>query len=612
MSRVKRYLPVLAAASLVFAVTLWVYSKNAENEFCRCDDPEYLLQNPHIREGLNFKTLKWALTDAGYAANWHPLAWLSHALDITVAQGLGWDILDRTCLEYGLREMPDIAYTGRFARFCHWENTVLHAANAVLLLGLIVLLTGGDRRSLGVAVFCVLAWAIHPLRVEVVAWVCERKELLSVFFMLLSMLAYAKSGRCGAGHRARCYLMTVASFGCYVFALLAKPVAVGLPAVFLAWEWVIRRRSFRTACVRILPFAALALATCVLTYVSQDEALAEGHRFPLPVRLACAIEAPVIYLRQTVWPFGLSFSYVMPEGVCDPHFFAGCALVAAMIGVGALWIVRTLRGKDASICGLDLAAFAVVWMYIGLVPMLGFVKVGYQPHSDRYTYWVGCGLSAICAMALRRLAAVDWRTVCGKEIAPHIPFLRRMGRFAAVVAVALLAVMTSARLSVWRSSKSLYEDAVTKTALESDASLLVDVLLSEGGESAKRAIEVARNVLSVRRSGYARAVLAYALSIAGEADVYKDYQTGKVESFNEVRTLARYALDEEGYQRHDLAYAAVAMAEYRQRHYRKAYEYLKKAVDIGYKCTMKDLSLENVKKKADGETPEKECEDVQE
>ena len=612
MRRDDRLASLLFASALVFAVTAWVYSKNAENEFCRCDDPEYLLQNPHVRDGLTLASVKWALADAGYAANWHPLTWMSHALDVTVAQKAGWDYLDRTCIEYGLREDPDIAYSGAFARFCHLENVAWHAANAVLLLWLIVLLTDGDRRSLLAAVFFALLWALHPLRVEVVAWVSERKELLSVFFMLLTTLAYVRGGE-NRWRRTNEFLFFYAfSLFAFVLALMAKPVAVSLPAVLFAWEWVIRRQTFRATCLRIAPFALLAAVTCVLTYVSQDEALTEGLRFPLPVRLACAVEAPVIYLRQTVWPVGLAFSYAMPTGLRDPHFFAGVGLLAAMAAACAWWLVRVLRGKDGSAGGLDLLSLAVAWAYVGLVPMLGFVKVGYQPHSDRYTYWVGCGVAAVCAMAFRRLAAVDWRAVCEAEVVPHFPKICRGGQVAACAVLLLLSAATAWRLSVWRTSKSLYEDTVAKTALESDASLLVDVLLAEGGESGRRAIEVARDVLSVRRSGYARAVLAYALAIAGDADVHVDYKTGKEEAFNEVMRLASYALEEVGYQRHDLAYAAVAMAEYRQRHYKKAYEYLKKAVDVGYKCTMRELSLKAVKEKADAEKPEKEDEkDVQ-
>ena len=599
---------VLPALGVLVAVAA-LYAGNVRNEFVRLDDFEYVVKNAHIHGGLTFGTVRWAFADAGYASNWHPLTWLSHAADVTIAEAFGWDWREEAD-EKGRR----CAWVrGPLARLVHGENVVLHAVNAVLLYFVILaLIRPSAARPSGVgdavvAAGCALFWAVHPLRVEVVAWASERKELLSVCFMLLTMIAYIRGivvvveKSCTkevSNSIVQLPLFSTTSF-CYAFSLftftfslLAKPVAVSLPAVLFGVEMLrsggarLTRRQWGRLALRLAPFVLLSVGACVMTMSAQTQALEQGGEFSVLTRVVCAVEAPVVYLRQTLWPFGLSVSYPMPETWRSVTFALGLALVAGLAALGTWWVVATVRGR----CGRVVAAvpLALAWCYVALVPMLGVVKVGYQPHSDRYTYWVGCGLAAVVALAAAGTVRL-WR-----------PYARRV----AVAALCLLSVWglcTLYRSSRWRTSLPLFTDAVASALLESDAWVLSELMYQEWkAEGGRKAVEMLRDVLAVRRSAYARAILAHALAISGEAAPRANLATGAEESFQEARFLAEASFDGEArHGRPEAALAALGLIEYRLRNYAKAYDYMKRAYDAGYECHVLDLKLEDFRKKAE-------------
>lgn len=547
---------VWGTAIVLFTLSVLVFSGNGRNEFCRLDDPHYLLSNVHIREGLTPGSVGWSLASVGFESNWHPLTWVSHALDISVGHSL----------KLGVPSDPSapIPFSGPFSSFCHSENVVLHGLNVVLLYLVILSLADATHMSVIAAGVFALFWGLHPLRVEVVAWAAERKELLSVLFMLLSMLAYAKPTPC----------RTFVSLVCFVLALLAKPVAVGLPVVLAAYDLFLAHRTLRGTLVRVLPFAMASAAASVLTLMAQTDALKMGGRFPFLQRLTCAVEAPAVYLAQTVWPKGLSISYAMPEKMGGPFFIAGIVLailLAVLVWAGLVAVRRD--GSDERSWWLRLGLFAVAWTYVCLVPMLGFVKVGYQPHSDRYTYWVGCGVAAVGALAYRRLASVDWRNIADEQWARCWPRIRCGVRVFVGAALVALVAATVVRSRVWRTSRDLFTDAVRKTHLENDAALLVDSLLEDGREGREEAIEMARGVLAERHSPFARSLLSYVLAIGGrsERDMF------------EARRLAEYALEDPDYGRH-LAFAALAFADWQEKNYEGALAWMEQAVSAGYVC----------------------------
>ena len=470
---------------VVFAVTVGVFAINARNDFIRLDDIDYIAQNGNIKDGLTPSSARWAFGAVGYSSNWHPLTWISHAADVTIANVLGLDYAEETNpLGYWARmDSP-------FAKFVHAENVVLHALCAALLLWVILLLMRGDSipssDDFVVASFFSLLWALHPLRVEVVAWAAERKELLSVLFMLITMGLYLKG---------RLSYAIVA----FALALLAKPVAVGLPVVLFAVDVCRGKAELK----RLIPYCGLAAATCALTMLAQEGALQMGRDIPVGARILCALEAPVIYLWQTVCPVGLSVDYALPGKASWPVAVLGAALVASLPCVCLLW----LRRRNA---WTNLGMLAIAWCYVGLVPMLGIVKVGNQPHSDRYTYWIGCGMAAVAALAVLKLSE-KWR----------IQIRNQNVRYTCLVLLIVLSSATFVRSLVWKDNLTLFRDAVSKSHNEEKTQILAEELSRIGLLTEAR--HVLCETMDARGSADAYGEFALFLSINGssaEADLF--------------------------------------------------------------------------------------------
>ena len=471
-------------AIAVFAVVAAVFAVNARNELVRFDDLEYIAQNPHIKDGLTPRSVFWAMTTVGYAANWHPLTWISHAADVTLAKAMG----------LGYAEEPNpIGMWARVASpmacFIHIENVAWHASNAVLLYLVLLSLmdacsTGGRQRlsAVTLAVFCTLFWAVHPLRVEVVAWASERKELLGVFFALLSMLTYLA----GDGSRPCTIFFSLLFFA---LSLLAKPVAVGFPLVLVAVEIFRGETRWRVLAERSSPYVLLAGCVCLLTLLAQRGAMSQGTAFPFKTRIGMILAAPAVYLRQTLWPSGLCADYAMLTKADWPWVVAGGVLhltVGALVAFG----VRAVKSGSRS-CLIPLL---VAWCYVCLLPMIGIVKVGYQPHSDRYTYWIGCGLSACLAIALFKAE----------------PFWRSMADVFALIAVALLGILgglSVAQSRIWRDNVSLMTDMVRKSRSPFMAQVLASEFVIRGQSG--RAEEMLRELVAKNPCAYSYGALAW-------------------------------------------------------------------------------------------------------
>lgn len=585
----------LIVGAAIFAIVTAVFAVNCRNEFIRYDDYDYIVINKHLESGLTPRSVKWAFRAAGYASNWHPLTWMSHAADISLAKALG--------INWHAPENKHGVVIDRWSAFpvlVHAENVLWHAANAVLLWWLMMVMGRRFHRNRPtgdavVAAGCALLWALHPLRVEVVAWAAERKELVSVFFMLLTILAYARGV---VGRRSRTAefsnsivplpLFSTTSF-CYVFSLftftfslLAKPVAVSLPAVLIAYELVFEGSSFRRAFRRTWPFMAASAAVCHLTMASQTIGLAGGRDWTWMTRLVCAVEAPAVYLWQTVWPFGLSPDYPIPTLAESWPFFAGGALLLlAMAAVCVWWLWRPNRWNA-------LGCFVIAWAYVGFLPMSGLVKVGYEPHNDRYTYWIGCGV-AFGVFAVARMLRPLWereRVILGRCLA------------AVLVVCAALSVRQSL---LWKSTSSIFGHIINLTKSDFFAQGLSEDLIANGGRAKlKEAEEMLRDVLSARHSDYARAILAYFLAAYCDASVPAGVLDVKdVGAFTEARLLAAYALEGTSADAHLYAYAALAFADHREKKFRSAYENMKKAMDLGFKSQIIPVDLEEWKKEGE-------------
>lgn len=406
-------LPVLwVSVSLVLAVTAayWPVSRLG---FVRFDDPTYVTENPHILSGLNWPAVKWALT-SGYGANWHPLTWMSHMLDVQV---------------FGFNAGPH-----------HVVNVLLHAANTVLLFTVMVRMTGAVWRS----AFVAAAFALHPIHVESVAWVAERKDVLSAFFWMLTLWAYAEYVRKAGAWR---YTLVLALFA---LGLMAKPMVVTLPfALLLLDVWPLHRlelgerwlRSIALLVREKIPLFVLSGASSVVTYLVQNQGgtVASSVRLPLAGRVANAVVAYLAYLGKAFWPLHLAAYYPYPRS--QP---AGWVVVSAigLIAASAVAIAAVRRRPYL---------FVGWFWYVGtLVPVIGIIQVGTQAMADRYTYIPLIGIFIIIAWGVPDLLR--------GRVSSYVPSVV----FASVALVAC-AIATRVQLRTWESSTTLWKHALAVT-----------------------------------------------------------------------------------------------------------------------------------------------------
>jgi len=402
-------------AALVLAV-LVCFAPVVAADFLVLDDPGYVTANPHVLAGLSLDGLAWAAT-SGEHANWHPLTWLSHQLDVEL---------------FGLDP-----------RGHHAVNLLLHAANALLAALALARLTGSPRASLAAAAL----FALHPLRVESVAWVAERKDLLCALFVLLALVAYERFARRGGPLRYAALLAAGAA------AMASKPMAVTLPFLLLlldAWPLGRLRAAPGRCLAEKLPLLALAAGTAAatLTFQSSAGAVALAAELPLAARLANAAVAPFDYLARTLWPFGLSVLYphpALPGG--EPRAALAVALGAALLAAFAAAALATLvRGRPLA------APVAVggLWFLGALAPVLGLVQVGEQASADRYTYLPHLGLFLALVFGGARLAR-RWTL-------PE----RALG-LALLALLAALGARSSSEARLWRDSATLLEASLAAT-----------------------------------------------------------------------------------------------------------------------------------------------------
>ena len=526
-------------AVLIFIGTALLFLPSVRYAFVDYDDQEYVIENPHMREGLTWGNIKWAFLSAGYADNWHPLAWISMMADVSLAGPLDDESWNRR--------------DNRVANVMHLHSVLLHAANAALLFFLMMAMgakmgrwEGGKAsvatsptiplqlaRAFTLPHFTVyilpltltLLWAVHPLRCEVVCWCSERKELLCVFFMLLAMMYWVRRQE-DDSDQLRCldddFVSYVLALFFFALAILSKPLAVSLPAALFAWDWIFRGRP---PWLKIVPFGLLSLAGCLLTMVSQNVSRASGAEQFVCQRLESFFVAPLIYLRQTVWPAGLSSFYKLTFAMNWAGVVAGIALVAAIVWVCVRWLRR--REPWAAI-----AAFGVSWVYIGLLPMLGVVKAGPQEHADRYTYWVGCGVCAVAMLILERLRGVE-------RIVRHVrPFRPRIVA-AGFVCVLALAFLARSRMGAWRNTVALMRDSLPKSWYGENAGILASHLEATGRAEDRREAEM-----------WLRSTMAYRATPAacGELALFLSHQKhpkigfGDESPYEEARYLAHRSL----------------------------------------------------------------------
>lgn len=491
----------------LFVATLLLYARALNNDFVNYDDPDYVTSNAHVKAGLTAAGVKWAMT-SGEASNWHPLTWISHMIDVSL---------------FGMNP-----------RGHHATSVLLHALNAALAFAAFARLTGAIWASaLTAALF---AW--HPLRVESVAWVAERKDVLSGTFGFIALWSYAKYAEnrrspSTGGRRWGCYGLSLAAFA---LGLMAKPMLVTLPCVLLLLDfWPLRRLALVPAGVvaenrwgivaEKVPFLVLAALSSFVTYVVQRGGGSVSAALSLQARLENAVVAIARYLGKFFWPHDLAVLYPHPGQWGTPVFVA-CLGLFLTITMVAVWQRRKRPW------------LAVGWLwFVGtLVPVVGIVQVGLQSMADRYTYIPILGLQL----------ALVWTLAA---IAPARPGDSRWLTIGATVMLASCAVQTWRQVGVWKNSFTLFDHAIAATEKNYLAHDNRGLFLFKAGRI-EEALADYRRSLAINPSYLnAHNNLGYALSQLGRpAEAIPEYRAALKTNSNhlEVRNNLANALSDVG------------------------------------------------------------------
>jgi tetratricopeptide (TPR) repeat protein len=438
-------------------VTLVVYWPGRGTEFTNRDDPMYVTGNPHVTGGLTAENVRWAWTTFE-RSNWHPLTWLSLQLDAQL-QGPS---------AYGFRI----------------TSLLLHVANAVLLFWVWRRLTGEVAPSALVAGL----FALHPLHVESVAWVSERKDVLSTLFGMLALWVYVGYAEKPGVGRYLCVLVA------FALGLMSKPMLVTLPCVLLLLDyWPLGRLgrvNRRLALLEKVPLFAMSAASCAITLLAQQRggAIAALDEFPFVDRLANAVASYAVYLVQTVWPVDLAVYYPHEHLTWSDQRVWGAAMFLA--GVTAVAVSQAVRRPF----------LLVGWLwYLGtLVPVIGLVQVGSQAHADRYTYFPLIGVFVMLAWSADELARRSEKA--------------RQGLWTVAGAVLLgCVVLTWIQVGYWHDSFALWQHALAVTPSNDVAHSGLGAAYRDSGDLF-RATEEYRKAVAAHPNGvHARSNLGWCL-----------------------------------------------------------------------------------------------------
>ena len=408
---------------LVAAATLAAYAPVPRNTFVNFDDDTYIVFNPHVRAGLSWQTVKWSFATFEQA-NWHPLTWLSHAMD---------------CSIFALNPLGH-----------HMIGMLLHAACAVILFLLLESVTGFTWRSLIVA----MLFALHPVNVESVAWAAERKNVLSMFFFLLGLYAYGWYARKPGTRRYS------AVFVLYALALMSKPQVITFPLLLLLWDyWPLRRfgtqsgpgsfeqvtanpqSSLARLIAEKIPLFVLSVASAVVTFVAQrsGNAMRTWADYGLLNRIENAAISYVRYLDMALWPARLAVFY--------PHAnrFAIWQVASAIVILLVITVFSASQSRQR-----PYLIVGWLWFLVSMFPMIGLVQVGGQARADRYAYLPFIGLFLMIVWA-----AADW--------AGHRDVKPIWSGVAAVAILAALSAVTYRQIGYWRDSPTLWLHALSVT-----------------------------------------------------------------------------------------------------------------------------------------------------
>jgi len=422
--------PWVFIGAILAGATFALYWPSINFDFINYDDPDYVINNPMVQQGLNLHGVFWALR-AVYSNNWHPITWMSHMLDVTAF--------------------------GQLPRGPHAINILLHTLNTVLVFLWLSRLTGKRWRSAFVAAL----FAAHPLHVESVAWISERKDLLCAFFGLLALIAYGSYATGGAG-RVKAYWAVLILF---LLSLMSKAMLVTFPLILILLDyWPLKRFEGKTSpgtavkqlLIEKIPFFFLSVGVGIITLVAQigsGAAASVSALGPVP-RIENALVSYVRYLSKSVWPESLAVFYPRVE-------FPIWEVVSATVFLAGLTVILVYarRTRPYLLVGW-------LWYVLMLIPVIGLIQVGKQSIADRYTYLPLLGIFIACTWGVAEI----WE----RYRASRVPITAL-----ASVVIILCGIRTRTQLSYWRDSETLFRHALDVTkdnevAYENLANYLAD------------------------------------------------------------------------------------------------------------------------------------------
>jgi protein O-mannosyl-transferase len=434
---------ILVSLALV-GLTLYVYAPSWHHRFLTYDDSIYVSQNYQVSHGLTKQGFIWAFT-TGHASNWHPITWLSHMLDVQI---------------FGMASGPH-----------HLINAILHIANALLLFWLLLRITGAWGRSAAIAAL----FAVHPLHVESVAWIAERKDVLSAFWGFLTLHVYVNYVR----KPRRGTMLFVAVI--YALGLMAKPMLVTLPFLMILLDlWPLRRINFKSGQFPVLkrlifektPLFILAGLSCIATIAAQSRghSVVSMELIPLHLRAANAMVSYAVYIGKTLWPLDLIPSY----------FYRQPPAWSVLFSISILLLISIFAIRIRSRYPFVVAGW--LWYLVSLLPVIGLMQVGMQARADRYTYIPTIGLFVIAVWGATEL--VNTR--------------RQKTMLAAVACIVsgFLAFAARNQVGYWKNDITLWEHAVRTDAGNSYARLNYGMALSSRGDL-KGAVEQLTEALRI-------------------------------------------------------------------------------------------------------------------
>ncbi|MBI4685932.1 MAG: tetratricopeptide repeat protein [Nitrospirae bacterium] len=425
---------------LLALITFLVYLPSLQNEFVNWDDDHYVYENPHIQT-FNLQFFRWAFFKFNIA-NWHPLTWISHAIDYAV---------------WGLNPLGH-----------HLTNNILHAINTLIVVLLVVRLLGvvrikgmgnshseflTERGALITGVTTGLLFGLHPIHVESVAWVSERKDVLCALFFLLSVMSYLKYVAIADNQKKffnKRYLFT---FGFFILALLSKPMAVTLPAILLILDWypfqrIRSEKILKTIFIEKLPFFAMSLASAAITILAQRsaKAIASMETITFSTRVIVSTKALVSYLWKMLLPVNLNPFYPYPKDV-SLLSFKYLLPILLVIGITITCIVVLKKQR----------LWLAVWSYyvITLLPVIGIIQVGNQSMADRYTYLPSLGPFLIVGLGTM------WSL--GKIVfKKQSQIVSAVSIVVTILLVILVSYRTGEHIGIWKDSFTLWNYIIVK------------------------------------------------------------------------------------------------------------------------------------------------------